>query len=218
MESDSIRKGISCATSDAKQLLLTFLEEHMASFLGTLRFYVQRMGLAQGDEVAAVALEVLQEVAVEALSHADRFQPERQPMAWLLGIAANIIRRKRAVAVQRHRHELSLSDLAVAQSEPLSEAELLDGLKTQLPHVIAGPEEDIAANEQVQEILALVSPEDREILQLVFLYDFEREALAKRLGIRPTAARVRLHRALNRLRAAWRTQMTLDEKGEEGHA
>lgn len=85
----------STAVSQARRLLLAFLTEHTATLLGSFRSYVQRMGLAQGQAIPTVALDVLQEVAVEALAHVDRFDPERQPMAWLLGIGMNVIRRKR---------------------------------------------------------------------------------------------------------------------------
>ena len=50
-----------------------------------------RMGLAQGQAMPDVALEVFQEVAVEALDHVDRFRPDGQPMAWLLGITVKMI-------------------------------------------------------------------------------------------------------------------------------
>jgi DNA-directed RNA polymerase specialized sigma24 family protein len=52
-------------------------------------------------------------------------------------------------------------------------------------------------------MLALVAPEDQRVLRLAILADFQRETLARELGISPVAARVRLHRALNRLRSAW---------------
>ena len=78
-----------------KQLLMAFLMHNTEPLLGTLRSYVQRMGLARGEEVKAVALDVLQEVVVEALDHAERFNATGQPMAWLLGIAINVIKRKK---------------------------------------------------------------------------------------------------------------------------
>jgi DNA-directed RNA polymerase specialized sigma24 family protein len=65
--------------------------DNVASLLGIIRSYVKRMGLASGEDVSAVALEVLQEVVLEALDHAGRFNPTGQPMAWLLGIAMNVI-------------------------------------------------------------------------------------------------------------------------------
>lgn len=200
------------ATAYNKQRLVDFLANNVATLLGILRSYVQRMGLARGEEVAAVAVEVLQEVVIEALDHADRFDPTGQPMAWLLGIAMNVIKRKKAELARRSQRELSMSDLSLAQQEPLSEDELFDRFTA---NTAAGPEQDIAANEQAEILLSLVSPEDQQILLLAFLYGFERDALAEKLGISPGATRVRLHRALKRLRLAWSKQQHLNvQEGE----
>lgn len=198
------------AVEDAKkQQLIMFLTENTAPLLGTLRSYVQRMGLGRGDDVPTIALEVLQEAVVEALKHADRFIPTGQPMAWLLGISVNVIKRKKAELAQRARRETSIA--ALSQQESLSEGELFDQVAS---CVLAGPEQDIEANEQASSLLSLVSAEDQRLLRLAFLYDFEREALAEQLGITPVAARVRLHRALSRLRIAWRKQQVEQQEGE----
>jgi RNA polymerase sigma factor (sigma-70 family) len=198
------------AVEDAKkQQLIMFLTENTAPLLGTLRSYVQRMGLARGDDVPTLALEVLQEAVVEALKHADRFIPTGQPMAWLLGISVNVIKRKKAELAQRARRETSIA--ALSQQESLSEGELFDQVAS---CVLAGPEQDIEANEQASSLLSLVSAEDQRLLRLAFLYDFEREALAEQLGITSVAARVRLHRALSRLRIAWRKQQVEQQEGE----
>jgi RNA polymerase sigma-70 factor (ECF subfamily) len=194
-----------------KQQLIVFLTENTAPLLGTLRSYVQRMGLARGEEVPTVALEVLQEAVVEALKHADRFIPTGQPMAWLLGISVNVIKRKKVELAKRARRETSIAALSTQQEESLSEGELFDQVAS---CVLAGPEQDIEANEQASSLLSLVSAEDQRILRLAFLYDFEREALAEQLGITPVAARVRLHRALSRLRIAWRRQQVDQQEGE----
>ena len=203
--------ALSAADAAKKQLLIAFLTENTAPLLGTLRSYVQRMGLARGEEVSAVALEILQEAVVEALNHADRFNPAGQPMAWLLGIAVNVIKRKKAELAKRARRETSITDLSVRQEEPLSEGELFDQVAS---CTLAGPEQDIEANEQASSLLSLVSSEDQRILRLAFLYDCEREALAEQLGISPVAARVRLHRALSRLRGALRRQQVDQQEGE----
>ncbi len=98
------------AVEDAKkQQLIMFLTENTAPLLGTLRSYVQRMGLARGDDVPTIALEVLQEAVVEALKHADRFIPTGQPMAWLLGISVNVSKRKKAELAQRARRETCIA-------------------------------------------------------------------------------------------------------------
>ncbi len=190
----------STAVSQARRLLMAFLTEHTATLLGSLRSYVQRMGLARGQATPVVALEVLQEVAVEALAHAERFDPTRQPMAWLLGIGINVIKRKKAEAARRARREVTFGHLALLLPEAQNENDVLDLIA---PFMLAEPEHDVEANEQASLILALVSSEDQRVLRLAILAGFEREALARELGITPVAARVRLHRALNRLRSAW---------------
>ncbi len=73
MEFDAARQGhqaLAAADAAKKQQLIAFLSENTAPLLGTLRSYVQRMGLARGADVPAVALDVLQEAVVEALNHA----------------------------------------------------------------------------------------------------------------------------------------------------
>lgn len=212
MEPDMAR-GVAYVSPSAdsnKQRIVEFLTDNAAVLLGTLRSYVQRMGIARGEEVATTAVEVLQEVVIEALEHADRFNPTGQPMAWLLGIAINIIKRKKVENAKRSRRELFIHELSQEQQEPLSDDELFD----QIPAcTTAGPEQDVADEEQATILLSLVSQEDQQLLQLAFLYGFEREALAHKLGITPAAARVRLHRALKRLRSAWREQYINNQEG-----
>jgi RNA polymerase sigma factor (sigma-70 family) len=207
----SVTFKTSTVTTSDNRKIIEFITDNAGSLLGIIRSYVQRMGLARGEEVSAVALEVLQEVVLEALDHADRFNPTGQPMAWLLGIAMNVIKRNKAELVKRSQRELSMSDLSPMQEEHLSESELFDQLAA---NSYAGPDQEIAANEQAELLLSLVSPEDRHILMLAFLQGFEREALAQKLGISPGATRVRLHRALKRLRLAWSELHLNSQKGE----
>ncbi len=198
-------------TASDNTKIIECITDNVASLLGILRSYVKRMGLARGEDVPAVAVEVLQEVVLEALDHADRFNPTGQPMAWLLGIAINVIKRKKAELAKRSQRELSMSDLSLKQEEGLSESELFDQL---MANSSAGPEQEIAANEQAELLLSLVSPEDQHVLMLAFLQGFEREALAQKLGISTGATRVRLHRALKRLRLAWSDQHLKSQEGE----
>lgn len=191
--------------------IIACITDNATSLLGIIRSYVIRMGLASGEEARAVALEVLQQVVLEALDHADHFDPTGQPMAWLLGIAINIIKRNKAERIKHTQRELSISDLSLMQEEQSSESDLFDQL---VPNSYAGPDQEIAANEQAALLLSLVSSEDQHILMLAFVEGFEREALAQKLGISPGAARVRLHRALKRLRLAWSEQHLNSQKGE----
>ncbi len=195
----------------ARHLLLECLEEETEQLLGIIRSYVRRFNLALGDQAVTVALEVLQEVAVEALEHADRFaiRHTRQPRAWLLGIALNVIRRKRVEEARRSRREWQLGRLSGLHPEAANEHELLDQL---MQSQAEDPEQEFLSKEQVSAMLSLVAEEDREILRLAFLEGFQREALAQWLGTAPSTARMRLHRALGRLRSAWR-QYDTPEKG-----
>lgn len=210
MESDTARYDASTVAAK-KQQVIAFLAQNTAPLLGTLRSYVQRMGLADGDEVPAVALDVLQEAVVEALNHVERFDQTGQPMAWMLGISVNVIKRKKVELAKRARRETSIATFSGRSDEAVSEGELFDQVTSR---TLAGPEQDIEADEQASSLLSLVSPEDQRILRLAFLYDCEREALAQQLGITPVAARVRLHRALSRLRMAWRKQYRQGDQQE----
>lgn len=184
---------------DARQQLFECIQENAASLLGTIRAYVLNFGLATGADVQSVAAEILQETVIEALSHVDAYVVTRQPTAWLLGIAINMIRRRRAALAKQERRELSFSRLIVQHPEISDESELLEQL---IPASGNGPEQEIEMREQVAALLALVPAEDQHIIRLALLEDFKRAGLAARLGISPNAARMRLHRALERLRAA----------------
>jgi RNA polymerase sigma factor (sigma-70 family) len=183
-----------------QDLLRQFIAGESEALLGTLRYYVVRAGLADGRDAAPVAIELLNEVVVQALEHADRFRPSGQPMAWLLGIAANLIRRRQAERATRDRREPLVRDLCSSAQDGVSEDELFDRVASL---AAGGPIADWEANEAASAILAHVSANDRRVLRLAVLHDLNGEGLAQELGIKPGAARVRLHRALNRLREAW---------------
>jgi len=191
-----------------RTLLRRFIEENTETLLGTLRYYVVRAGLADSRGATLAAVELLNEVTVEALEHAERFRPSGQPMAWLLGIAANLIKRKQAGRATRNRREPLVRDLYPHAQAAISENELFDRLAAL---DVSDLTQDLETNEEVSAMLALVSEDDRRVLRLAVLHDLNGEELAQVLGVTPGAARVRLHRALNRLRAAWQAQ-----EGREG--
>lgn len=189
--------------ADAQHVLRAFLQTNAASLLGTIRSYVQRMGLASGDSVPGVALEILQETTVEALEHAERFNPQAQPMAWLLGIAMNMIRREKVAAAKRFQREELLGQLARRYPNIPDENDLLDHIAPPSHPELA---QIVESDEQAEIWLALVPVEDQQVLRLALLDEYEHKDLAQKLGTSPGAARMRLHRALSRLRAAWKAQ------------
>lgn len=198
------------AVTGAQQLLSTYIQEHSSALLGILRSYVQRMGLATGPAVSETVLEVFHETVTEALAHAARFNEDITPRAWLLGIAVNVIKRQKTARAKRSQREMSLGDLIRHYPDLPDENAMLDTL---LPPVTTGPAQIVEANEQVAALLALVSPEDQHILSLAVLEGYQHIPLAKELGTTPGTARMRLHRALQRLRAAWVEQQS--QKGPD---
>lgn len=185
--------------SGVQEGLRQFLQENTPLLLGVIRSYVAHTGLAHGEAVQATAVDILQDAALEALRHADRLSADMQPRAWFLAIAANILKRKKAEAAKRQQREVLESEMAERAVE-VEEDDIFDRL---VARVQPGPEEGIESDERVTEMLSLVAHDDREVLRLALLNDLDTQSLAKALGITPGAARVRLHRALSRLRAAW---------------
>lgn len=184
---------------ERRAFLRQFLQEHVVPLQAIIRAYVLRGGVAYGDAVDAVVQDVFQDAVLEALAHAERLDPATQPRAWFLSIALNIIRRRRASQVRRNRREVPISNLS-GGAEHAGESELFEQVARDCA---PGPEQDLETREQVQEMLALVSRSDAQVLNLAIVEGLDTESLASTLGVRPVAARVRLHRAIRRLRAAW---------------
>ncbi len=189
--------------SRARAHLQRFLQENAASLQGIICGYVAKMGLATGGNIEAVAAEVFQDAALETLAKAERFNPEMQPRPWFLAIAANVLKRHRASYARRYKFEVLVGKLA-ERPEQENEQDILDQIMA-WGEGAPGPEQALVSRESVRELLALVTSEDARLLNMALLQGWDASALARLLGITPGAARVRIHRALSRLRAAWRT-------------
>jgi RNA polymerase sigma factor (sigma-70 family) len=183
-----------------RKRLEEFAETDSKSLLKTLRFYILRAGLAAGAAVDSAASELLNEIMIEAFEHADRLTPDTSLRPWLLGVAANLIKRKQVELSKRNRREPLMRDLYPQTQDAMSDEELFD----QLPVVAAL--DPVEVDEKINNLLMGVAKSDADLLRLAILHDLDGEALAKELGITPGAARVRLHRALNRLREAQRNR------------
>ena len=129
-----------------------------------------------------------------------------QPRAWFLAIAANILKRHRVTYAKRYRFEVLMGDLVNNQ-------DILDRLMT-CTEDAPGPEQALVEQESVQEMLALVSLDDARLLNMVVIQGWDANALASTMGITPGAARVRVHRALSRLREAWSLSEQRKERGK----
>lgn len=201
-ETNAMQQGIE---TERATLLARFIEENAASLMITLRGYVRKARLVpdNNEAVQEEALELLEEVYIEARKTASRFDPSRQPRAWLLGIANNLVLRKRESKQAQSQRETAVSDLRQADQEELTDEDILDRLTT-LSH--EGPESDVIANEQFEYLLSLVSEGDRQLLRLAIELDLNGKSLAQTLGCSYNTALVRLCRARQHLRSAFERQ------------
>ena len=190
--------------ADPHALLVTFIQQESAALYQIVRSYVVRMGLvspADAEQVGQATQELVNEVVIEALQHADRFDPARRPMPWLLGIGINRIRMKLRQRVRDP--EIPVRDLYPATEEELGDDELFERFGA---FIAADPAERIEQETGLDGLLAQLSDTDRQIVRLAILYDLNSTTIAAELGITPSAARVRLHRAVKRLRSWFELQ------------
>ena len=204
-------RGGPAERSQARAYLQRFLQENAASMQSILCGYVVKMGLATGEKVELVAAEVFQDEVLETLAHAERFNPQMQARPWFLAIAANILKRHRSDFLKRYHFEVLTSDLT-RQAARGNEENVLDQMMG-TGSSSAGPEQVLVAREGARELLALVTPEDAQLLQMALIQGWDASALGQVMGITSGAARVRVHRALNRLRAAWKQSQQKKERG-----
>ncbi len=127
------------------------------------------------------AEDVAQEALVKIFRRASEFDPARSALAWALGIAAWEIRTNRSR--RRRRRE-----------------ERLPAWSNETPDPSSGPEESALMRDlesMIRDALGALRPEDAETLRLY--------ARAERPAVTPATFRKRVQRALERLRAVWRT-------------
>gem|GEM_PF-1032197 len=196
--------------------------EKSNQLLGKIRLFILKAGFADKSEVSEITLDLLGELYMEAMDSADRYDPRRGGIAWLLGISHNLVMRKRE-EYWRQGRERKMSDLI----EPLTgdakgDADIFDRLVAAGLHgngldPIGTPEltpaqrdatrlnSPLERTHTLEEILSLVSLEDQNLLRLAVIEQMNGERLAAQLSVKPDTARQRLHRAMNRLRQAYVT-------------
>lgn len=124
----------------------------------------------------ADAADLTQDTFVRALVGVERFRGESSYRTWLLGIARNL---DREWIRKSYRTPVVVDEL--------------DGVAT-------GGDDDAVA---VDEALARLSMEDRELLVLSHLEGLHSKEIAQMLGISDPAARQRLSRAAAEFRKVW---------------
>ena len=186
-----------------KTRLRQYIEYESSTLIGTLRYYLFRAGLGGRDlPLDSAAQDLLNDGVAEALEHEDRFRATGQPRAWLLGIAANLVRRRQRDMMQRNQREPLLRDLHPEMEGQMSDDELFDWIA----EVAATTPDAFDQREDVHALLTALAPDDERVIRLAIMNGLDGEALAQSLQVSAGAARVRLHRALGRLRLVYAQQ------------
>lgn len=194
-------------TDERRQILLQTIQEESQTLHNIVRSYVVRMGLASAIAADATTEEIINEMVIAALKSADSYDPTRRPIPWLLGIAIKRIQRCLAHNKRHNEREIAVRDLYPASQDLHSDEELFERFAQMVTHP-----NQLESQEQLEILLAPLSESDREILQLAVLQDLDSVTIGKQLAISPTSVRVRLHRALKRLRGHFELQEALNHE------
>jgi RNA polymerase sigma-70 factor (ECF subfamily) len=156
------------------------------------RFYrehveaVQRFVARRVDD-PYLAADLTADVFVAAIESAGSYRRGLgEPVAWLFGIARNV------VAGERRRNAKQLRTAAHIRGRELVDEDDLAALHERIDRESAG--------RTLYQELAQLPAGERAVLELVALDGLSAGEAGRALGIGPVAARVRLHRARRRLR------------------
>jgi len=130
---------------------------------------------------AGEAEEAAQETFLRAYTHLHSYDPQRPFRSWLLSIASHYcidrLRRRRIVWLPLDE-EIAVPDRLVSD-RPNPEAVTIQRER----------------EEQIQRLLAALSPTDRAAITLRYWYDYSYEEIAEMLNLTVSAVKSRLHRA-----------------------
>lgn len=182
-----------------RALLETAFHNERDFLLRVIERYLKHPGITmQWQEKREVALDVYSELYLEAMRTLGKFNAAQAPVPWLLGLAQNVVLRKKHERGQDFKH--AAQNVQVHSDSDESDGEIFDRLTaaSRYYHALESPLEKQAA---LDEILCNVSESEREILMLSMVHGLCSEAVGAQLGISAPAARKRLQRALETLRA-----------------
>lgn len=127
---------------------------------------------------AGAAEDIAQESMLAAVERIHRFDRRRPFGPWLHRIVVN--RSIDWVRARRRRGEVSADAMAEG--------------------AVAGPAEPVDLPDDLVTALRTLDPEDRAVVVLRHLFDYDSREIARMLGVPPGTVRTRLRRALERLR------------------
>lgn len=178
-----------------------YIAEHSEDLLQSIVVYLRCNGRRKGRfaDLQDEANELLNEMTIEAIEHADRYDLNRQLGAWLIGIVYNLVKRHNQAVARRSRYEADVGTLQTANGE-LDVMELFEHLAEQARQ----RDDTTQISVMLAHILEQANPADREILTQVDLHGWDYETLARRTGISAGTWRKRHLRALQRVQQSAR--------------
>lgn len=158
-----------------------------------LRMYILNWGLAYGAAVDDEVDSLLSDLVYEALRSQHRYDSERPPLAWLLGIAVNLIRRR--LSGNARQREIPLSD--IQPDSYLSPSEIFERY---LPGTKDANLENLENLEIWNKYLDTLSDVDKSIVNAKYRDGQKSDEIASDLNMKPATVRKRLSRILEQLR------------------
>jgi RNA polymerase sigma factor (sigma-70 family) len=164
---------------------------YTAYYADVVRYFARR--LRDPHDVA----DLVADTFLAALDTAARYDPNRgRPLAWLLGIAHNTLRRFHRQRQANHQATARFAGRRLLDAEDISHLEE----RIDAEHLLR------SAYHRLQGL----STTDRELVELVDLTGLTPKEAASAVGITAGVARVRLFRARAKLRAALQPQEELE--------
>lgn len=190
---------------------------------------IRSANITSVQQISELALEVLQETIAVALKIEERYDPTRSPMAWLLGIANKIVMQRRDQIYRLNRNESVHSDLisgsqggqmggvtAGARAGVMDEEAIMDRLLVR--NSKSSLEQEVIERITLEALLSQLAADERRVIELNVVYELRAAEVARELGIREGNARVRLTRALKKLRLLYMTQVEGQRFDSQTHA
>lgn len=186
------------------------IEEHLDRLRIGVQVLVARSGTAEGFEsINDVADEILAMALETAIQIADRYDPSLNVYSWLLTIASNKLKDYRKKVAREYCHSDLIGNMPDPQPQEQSESgrlwnELAEDEKfDRMLSQKAGHERLDDQLFGLEDLLSLVSENDRIVLQLVYVSELSGQDLAIVLNTTEAAALMRVSRARSRLYTAY---------------
>ncbi len=185
----------------ADSLLMGRVRDGDVALLGELferhhqRLFHFFLRLARSRQAAE---DLVQEVFVRMLKYRHTFRSESEFVPWMFTLARN-----------------AATDLYRARPKELPQEPDAPEPEADLPHPIAGLER-AEQEARLRRALARLDPAKREILLLARFSELKYDRIAEQVGISEGAVKVRVHRAMKELKAAFLADLAapLPETGE----